>query len=89
MKIHFHYKALDSQEQRVARLLGRQSQPLIMASLVGTHDLVPMICTYRVYFSSPETDPFSGSYKAVLEPYTIDPINAAAAQTQASVSKQI
>ena len=89
MKIHFRYKALDSRYQRVARLLGRQSQPLTMAGLVGPPDLVPTIFTYRAYLSSPETDPFPGGYKAVLEPYRIDPMNAAAAQTPASVSQQI
>ena len=47
------------------------------------------MCTYRAYFSSPETDPFSGDYQAVLELYFIDPMNAAAAQTPASVSQQI
>ena len=48
-----------------------------------------MICTYREYFSLPETHPFSGSYEAVLEPYRIDPMNAAATQTPASVSQKI
>ena len=60
-----------------------------MAGLDGPPNLVPTICTYRAYFSSLETDPFSGNYEAVLEPYFIDPINAVAAQTPASVSQQI
>ena len=89
MNIHFLYEAMDSQEQRVARILGRKSQPLTMAGLGGPPDLVPTICTYRAYFSFPKTDPFSGGYKAVLEPYRIDPMNAAAAQTPASISQQI
>ena len=89
MKIHFRYEALDSQEQRVARFLGRIHHPLTMASLGGQPDFVPTICTYRAYFSLPETDPFSGGYKAVLEPYRIDPMNAAAAQTPTCVSQQI
>ena len=89
MKIHFHYKALDSQEQRVARLLGRQSQPLSVAGLGGPPNLVPTICMYRAYFSSPETFPFSGGYEAALEPYRIDPMNADAAQTWANFSQQI
>ena len=48
-----------------------------------------MICMYRAYFSSPETDPFSGDYWAVLQPYLINPMNAAAAHTPASMSQQI
>ena len=60
-----------------------------MTGLGGPPVLVPTICTYREYFSSPETDPFSGDYEAVLDPYLIDPINAAATQTPSSVSQQI
>ena len=60
-----------------------------MAILGGPPDLVPTICTYRAYFSSLETDPFAGGYEAVLDPYSIDPTNAAATQTRASVSQQI
>ena len=60
-----------------------------MAGLGGLPDLVPTICTYRAYFSFPETDPFSGNYEVVLEPYLIDPMNAAAVQTPASVSQQM
>ena len=60
-----------------------------MAGLGGPPVLVPKICTYRAYFSSPETNPFSGDYQAVLGPYIIDPMNVAAAQTPASVSQQI
>ena len=60
-----------------------------MAGLGGEPYLAPMICTYHEYFSLPETHPFSGSYEAVLEPYRIDPMNAAATQTPASVSQKI
>ena len=60
-----------------------------MAGLGDPAVLVPTICTYRAYFYSPETDPFSGDYETFLEPYIIDPMNAAAAQTPASVSQQI
>ena len=60
-----------------------------MAGLDRQPDLEPTICTYRAYFSLPETDPFPGDYEAVLDPYWIDPINAAAAQTPASVSQQV
>ena len=60
-----------------------------MAGLGDPPDLVLTICTYLEYFSSPETDPFSGGYNAVLDPYRKDPMNAAAAQTPASVSQQI
>ena len=51
----------------------------------GQQDLAPTICTYCDYFYLPETDPFSGDYEVVLDPYWIDPMNAAAAQTPASV----
>ena len=60
-----------------------------MAGLGGPPVLVPTICTYGAYFSSPEIDPFSGNYEAVLEPYLIDTMNAAATQTPASVPQQI
>ena len=89
MKIHFHYKALDSQEQLVARLLGQQYQTLTMASLGGGTNLVPTICTYCAYFSSPETDPFPSGYEAVLYPYSIYPMDAAAKQTLVSVYQHI
>ena len=89
MKVHFRYEALDSQEQQLARFLGQSYQPLTMAVLGGPPVLVPTICMYRAYFSSLETDPFSGNYEAILEPYLIDPMNAAVVQTPASVSQQI
>ena len=60
-----------------------------MSGLGGPPVLVTKICTYHAYFSSPETDSFSGDYQAVLEPYLIDPMNAAAAQSPESVSQQI
>ena len=60
-----------------------------MAGLGGQQDLAPTVCTYRVYFSHPETDPFSGDYEAVLDPYRIDLMSAVAAQTPASVSQQV
>ena len=60
-----------------------------MAGLTGQPDLEPPICTYRAYFPRPETYPFSGDYAAVLEPYRVYPLNAAAAPTPASVAQQI
>ena len=60
-----------------------------MSGLDGPPNLAPTICTYRAYFSSPETDPFSGYYKEVLEPYFIYPMNEVAAQMPASVSQKI
>ena len=60
-----------------------------MAGLLGHPDLAPLIRTYSAYFSKPETDPFSGDYAAVLDPYRVDPLNAAAAPTPASVTQQI
>ena len=89
MKVHFCYEVLDSRQKRLARFLGQSSQPLTMAGLGSPPNMVPTICTYRAYFSSPDTDPFSSDYEAVLEPYLIDPMNAAAAQTPASISQQI
>ena len=60
-----------------------------MAGLIVQPDLAPPIRAYRAYFSRPETDPFSGNYTAVLYPYRVDPMNAAAAPTPASVAQQI
>ena len=60
-----------------------------MAGLIDQSDLAPPICTYRAYFSRPETDPFSRDYTALLDPYRVDPINTAAAPTPASVAQQI
>ena len=89
VKVHFCYKALDSRDQRVDMFLGRSSQPLTVASFGGPPVLFPTTCMYHAYLSSSETDPFSGNYEAVLEPYLIDTMNAAAAQTPASVSQKI
>ena len=60
-----------------------------MAGLGGPPVLVPTISTYHAYFSSSETDPFSGEYQAVLEPYLVEPMNAGATQAPASVSQKI
>ena len=60
-----------------------------MAGLIGQPDLAPPIHTYQAYFSRPENNPFGGDYAAVLEPYRVDPLNAAAALTPASVAQQI
>ena len=60
-----------------------------MAGLGGQTDFAPTICTYRAYFYRPKTDPFSGNYEAVFDPYRVDSMNAAATLTFASVSQQI
>ena len=60
-----------------------------MASLLGQPDLVPPIRTYHAYFSRPETDPFGGDYAAVLDPYQVDPLNAAATPPPAIVAQQV
>ena len=60
-----------------------------MAGFGRQPDLAPTICTYRAYFSRLETDPFSGDYEAVLDPYRVDPINPAAVLTPSSVSQQV
>ena len=44
---------------------------------------------YFAYFSRPKTDPFGGNYAAVLDPYRVDPLNAANVPTPASVTQQI
>ena len=89
MRINFRYEALDSREQRVARIWDRQSRIFTMSRLGGQPGLASTICTHRAYFSRPETDPFSGNYEAVLDPYRVNLMNAAAALTPASVSQQI
>ena len=60
-----------------------------MAGLLGQPDLAPPIRTYRAYFSRPETDPYGGDYPAVVDPYRVDPLNATAVPTPASVTQQI
>ena len=60
-----------------------------MAGLIGQPDLAPPICTYCAYFSRPETDPFSGDYTAVLDPYCVYLMNAVAAPTPTRVAQQI
>ena len=60
-----------------------------MAGLGRHPDLAPTICTYCAYFSRPETDRFSGDYEAALDPYQIDPMNAAAALTPDRVLQQV
>ena len=60
-----------------------------MAGLINQPDLASPIRMYRAYFPRPKTDLFSGDYTAVLDPYRVDPINAAAAPTPASVAHQI
>ena len=89
MRTHFRYEALDSREQRVVGLWDWQYRPFTMAGLGGQPNLAPTICTYRAYFSRPKTDLFSGNYEAVLDSYRVDPMNAAAALTPASMYQQI
>ena len=60
-----------------------------MAGLIGHPYLAPPIRTYRAYFPWTETDPFGGDYAAVLEPYRVDPLNAADAPTPTSVAQLI
>ena len=58
-----------------------------MASHIRQTDLALLIRTYRAYFSRPETDPFSDDYAAILEPYPVDPLNAASVPTPARVAQ--
>ena len=51
--------------------------------------MVPTICMYCAYVSSLETDPFSGDYEAVLEPYLIDLTSVASPQMPASAPHKI
>ena len=60
-----------------------------MAGLGGQPYIANTICTYHAFFPRPETDPFSGKYEAVLDPYRIDPMNAATELTPASISQQV
>ena len=68
--------------------MGPATGSFTMAGLLGEPDLAPPIRTYRAYFSRPETDPFGGDYAAVLDPYQVDPLNAATS-TPASVAQHI
>ena len=60
-----------------------------MAGFISHPDLAPPIRTYRAYFSRPETDPFSGDYTAVKDPYHVNLMSTASAPTPASVAQQI
>ena len=51
-----------------------------------TPGLVPPIKTYREYFASKETNPFTGNFAAVMAPYALDPANAAAAHEPAALA---
>ena len=54
-----------------------------------TPGLVPPFRTYREYFASEETNPFTDNFAAVMVPYTLDPANAVAAHETAAFSRQV
>ena len=56
---------------------------------MATPGLVPLFKTYREYFASEETNPFTDNFAAVMAPYAIDPANAAAAHEPATLSRQV
>ena len=48
-----------------------------------TPGLVPPFRTYREYFASEETNPFTEKFAAVMAPYALDPANTMAAHEPA------
>ena len=54
-----------------------------------TPGLVPPFRTYREYFASEETNPFTDNFAAVMAPYALDPANAAAAHEPSALARQV
>ena len=54
-----------------------------------TPGLVPPFKTYRVYFESEETNPFTDNFAAVMAPYSLEPANAAAVHEPAALAQQV
>ena len=54
-----------------------------------TPGLVPPFRTYREYFASEETNPFTDNFAVVMAPYSLDPDNAAAAHEPAALACQV
>ena len=54
-----------------------------------TPGLVPPFKTYREYFASKETNPFTDNFAAVMAPYTLDPANAAATHEPAALARKV
>ena len=53
-----------------------------------TPGLMPLVKTYREYFASEETNPFTDNFAAVMAPYALDPANAAATHEPAALARQ-
>ena len=54
-----------------------------------TPGLVPPFKTYREYFASEETKPFTDNFVAVMAPYALDPANTAAAHKPAALAWKV
>ena len=54
-----------------------------------TPGLVPPFKTYREYFASEETNPFTDNFAAVMDPYALDPTKTVAAHEPAALSRQV
>ena len=54
-----------------------------------TPGLVPPFKTYREYFASKETNPFTDNFAAVMASYALYPANAMAAHEPAALSRQV
>ena len=54
---------------------------------MATPGLVPQFKTYRECFASDETNLFTDNFVAVMAPYALDPVNAAAAHEPAALSR--
>jgi len=51
--------------------------------------LAPSIQDFWAYYVSPESNPFDGDYRGILEPYRIDPVNTVAAPSSSTISAMV
>ena len=54
-----------------------------------TPGLMPPFKTYREYFASEETNPFTENFVAVMVTYALDSANTAAAHEPAALARQV
>ena len=56
---------------------------------MATPVMVPLIKTYREYFASTETNPFTDKFAAIMAPYAIYPTNAGDAVEPTALYMQV
>ena len=57
--------------------------------MMVTPGRVPPFRTYRDYFSSEETNPFTDNFAVFMAPYALDTANAAVAHEPAALARQV